>query len=55
LKITREISATLNRRRTDNTITKRKRTKEQAMTYKTSQWKLKIEQHKPNLKSCVIS
>ena len=33
-----------NRRRTDNTMTKRKRTKVQAMIYKTLHIKLKIEQ-----------
>ena len=37
----------LNRRRTDNTLVKRKRTKGQTMIYTTLQKKLKIEQHEP--------
>ena len=55
LKITKERSAAVNHRQTDNTMTKRKRTNWQAMIYKTFQSKLMIEQHKPNLKSCVHS
>jgi hypothetical protein len=35
-------------RRTDNTIAKRKRTKEQTTIYKTQYRKLKFEQHEPN-------
>jgi len=36
-------SESVNRRRTDNTMTKRKRTKGQTMIYKTLHIKLKIE------------
>jgi hypothetical protein len=43
----------LNRRRTDNTLVKRKRTKGQTMIYTTLQKKLKIEQHEPPCKSGV--
>jgi len=43
------------RRKTDTTRAKRKRTKEQAMTYKTLLIKQKIEQHKPHYKSGVNS
>jgi hypothetical protein len=34
--------------KTDNTMTKRKRTKEQTMMYKTLNRKLKIEKHEPH-------
>jgi hypothetical protein len=40
-------SEAINRRLTDNAMTKRKRTKEQAMIYKTWHRKLKIGQHEP--------
>ena len=39
------------RRMTDNAMAKRKRTKEQAMIYKTIHRKLKSEQHKPGVNS----
>lgn len=44
LKIPKWYPETVNRRRTDDTATKRKKTKWQAMIYKTLNTKLKIEQ-----------
>ena len=47
LKILKEQSESVNRRRTDKTMTKIKRTKRQTTIYKALQRKLKIEQHEP--------
>ena len=41
---------TVNRRKTDNTLDKRKWTKGQTIIYKTLHRKLKIEQDEPHLK-----
>jgi hypothetical protein len=46
LKIPNGYSESVNRRRTDNTMDKRKRTEGQTTIYKTLHIKLKIEQHK---------
>jgi len=43
-----KIPESINQRRTNNTIAKRKRTKGQIKIYKTLHRKLKIEQHEPN-------
>jgi hypothetical protein len=49
LKITKKQSQVVNRRITDNTLTKRKRRKGQTTISKTIHTHLKIEQHQPHL------
>jgi hypothetical protein len=48
LKIPKGQSEAANRRRTDSTMTGRKRTKVQTTIYKTLQRKLKIRQYEPH-------
>jgi hypothetical protein len=50
LKIPKGQSESIYRRRTDNTMAKRKRTRGQTTIYKTLHTNLKIEQHEPHLK-----
>ena len=50
LKILNRKSESVNRRRIDNTMAKRKRTKGQITIYKTLHKKPKIEKHEPHLK-----
>jgi len=47
-KISKEYSAAVCRRRTDNTMANRKRTKGQTTIYKTQHRNLEIDQHVPN-------
>ena len=55
LKTSKGKSEYVNRRRTDNTIAKRKRAKKKTMIYKILYRKLKVEQHEHHLKSRVNS
>jgi hypothetical protein len=45
LNIPKRYTEVINRRRTGNTMTKRKKTKEQTIIYKTLHRKLQIDQH----------
>ena len=55
LEDTKGYSEDVNRRRTDNTMTKRKRRKGQTMIYKTTHRKPKAEQHERHQKSERVS
>ena len=48
LKIQKGQSSVVNRKRTDNTMVRRKLTKGQTMIYRSPYRKLKTEQHKPH-------